>query len=261
MDMIDPYAVPKRGVRLEQCSFYHRLDIPGVKELDHFGMDLIGDEAAYLGNFDFSGKRVLEFGAASGGLTFWIEQQGADIVAMDLSPDVDKTSWDIFLPAGVDVDRTRKQMAAGIARLNNGFWYAHEYFGSRARLVHGSAYNVPRSIGKFDAVTLCAILLHLRDPIGALEHALEFTNDALIIADLVPFDLSAEERERALAVFFPRYRFTEHGGVTWWHMSPAVYRTYLETRGFEVSKPMSGFFRARWGRVECFQLVARRRPG
>ncbi|MGH8647596.1 MAG: class I SAM-dependent methyltransferase [Gammaproteobacteria bacterium] len=125
----NPYATPRRGVLLQECAFYHRLDIPGV---DTFQWDLVGDEAAYLGNFEFSGKRVLEFGAASGALTFWMEKQGAEVVGMDLSPDVDNTSWDVLRPTGEDVDLARQRMAAGNARLNNGFWYAHEFFGSRA---------------------------------------------------------------------------------------------------------------------------------
>ena len=48
-------------------------------------MDLRGREDSYLGRYDFNGKRVLEFGPANGGLTFWMEQQGAEVVALDLS--------------------------------------------------------------------------------------------------------------------------------------------------------------------------------
>jgi SAM-dependent methyltransferase len=254
----DPFAQPKRGLRPDQCSFYHRMEIPGL-ETTVFDWDLIGDEAAYLGNFDFRKRRVLEFGAASGGLTFWIERQGADVVAMDLSPDVTRTSWDMLLPPEADAELARREMAAGVARLNNGFWYAHEFYRSQARMVHGTAYCVPSSIGRFDVVTLCAILLHLRDPLGALEHALSFTDEAVIITDLVPFELSPEERDRHLAVFFPGRRFTPFGGGTWWHMSPQIYRTYLEMRGFEVAEPTFGFFRHQHGTYEMFHLVARRR--
>ncbi|MGH8647595.1 MAG: hypothetical protein ACREX4_25280 [Gammaproteobacteria bacterium] len=126
-------------------------------------------------------------------------------------------------------------------------------------MVHGTAYDVPRSVGKFDAVTLCAILLHLLDPIRALEHAVEFTENAIIISDLVPFHLTAEEQKRPLAVFLPANRFTPHGGVTWWHMSPVIYRNYLEVRGFDVSEPTFGTFRHQAGPRAMYQLIARRR--
>jgi SAM-dependent methyltransferase len=198
------YATPKRGVELSDCRFYHRLDIPGLKDTRGWQWDLIGDEGAYLGNFDFRQKRVLELGAANGALTFWMEKQGADVVALDLSPDTAAISWDVMLREGDDLEAMRGRMSDIMTRLNNGFWYAHEYFKSNAKLVHGTAYDVPRDAGTFDVATLCAILLHLRDPIRALEHSLEFTRDAVIISDLVPFHLNEEERKRPLASFIRR---------------------------------------------------------
>ena len=57
-------------------------------------------------------------------------------------------------------------------KLNNGFWYAHEKLGSKSKLVHATAASIPEEVGMFDVVTLGAVLLHLRDPIGALERAL-----------------------------------------------------------------------------------------
>jgi hypothetical protein len=255
-----PYAPPKRGLKASECSFYHRLDIPALKDRTGWMWDLVGDEAAYLGNFEFRGKRVLEFGPANGALTFWMEKQGAEVVAMDLSPKSTETSWDVLLREGDDLHTMRQRMSEGMTRLNNGFWYAHEYFHSKARLVHGTAYDVPREIGKFDAVTLCAILLHLRDPIRALEHALEFTRDAIIIADLVPFHLKEEEQERPLASFIPSpKRVTAHGGITWWHISPVVYKNYLDMRGFDVRSLTYGKFRTSTRPYDMFQLIAHRR--
>jgi hypothetical protein len=128
-----PYAPPKRGLKASECSFYHRLDIPALKDRTGWMWDLVGDEAAYLGNFEFRGKRVLEFGPANGALTFWMEKQGAEVVAMDLSPKSTETSWDVLLREGDDLHTMRQRMSEGMTRLNNGFWYAHEYFHSKAR--------------------------------------------------------------------------------------------------------------------------------
>jgi SAM-dependent methyltransferase len=245
-------------VQLSECIFHHRLDVPALKDQTGWQWDLIGDEGAYLGNFDFSGKRVLEFGPASGALTFWMEKQGADVVAMDVSPDSTATSWDVMLREGDDIAAMRQRMSQIMERLNNGFWYAHEHFRSRARLVHGTAYDVPRAIGKFDVVTMCAILLHLRDPIRALEHALEFTRDSIIIADLVPFHLNEQERERPLASFIPSpKRITPHGGITWWHVSPVVYKMYLDMRGLDTVSLTYSKFRHTTRPYDMFQLIAR----
>jgi 2-polyprenyl-3-methyl-5-hydroxy-6-metoxy-1,4-benzoquinol methylase len=54
--------------------------------------DLRGCEHQYLGDVAFAGKRVLEVGTASGHLCFWMERQGADVVAFDLDETKD---WDL----------------------------------------------------------------------------------------------------------------------------------------------------------------------
>jgi hypothetical protein len=127
-----PYVEPKRGIDPQEIAVYHRIDLPGLKD-EKWLWDLRGDENSYLGSYDFYGKRVLEFGAANGGLTFWMEQQGAEMVAVDLSPDIAKTSWDVLFGPGDDVAEVKRVMSRGIQRLTNGFWYAHEQLGSKAR--------------------------------------------------------------------------------------------------------------------------------
>lgn len=89
--MSDIYAKPRVVTTVAQCIFYHTMDIPGHGHVDGY-WDLRGTEKQYLGNVDFAGKRVLEVGTASGYLCFWMEQQGADVVAYDLSP---QENWDI----------------------------------------------------------------------------------------------------------------------------------------------------------------------
>jgi 2-polyprenyl-3-methyl-5-hydroxy-6-metoxy-1,4-benzoquinol methylase len=182
LGQIGPYVGPIRKSNSQHTDIYHRMDVPGLQERD-WVWDLRGQERSYLGNYDFKGKRVLEFGAANGGLTFWMEQQGADVVAVDLSPDVSRTSWDTLTGPEDNVLEMQRVMSWRISRLNNAFWYAHTQLRSTARFVHGTAYDVPDEIGKFDVVTLCAILLHLRDPLGALENALRFTNKSVIITE------------------------------------------------------------------------------
>lgn len=46
----------------------------------------------YLGNVAFAGKRVLEIGPASGYLTYFMETDGAEVVAIERHPD---TPWDV----------------------------------------------------------------------------------------------------------------------------------------------------------------------
>jgi hypothetical protein len=73
-----------------------------------------------------------------------------------------------------------------IERLKNGWWFAHDIFGSRARVVYGNIYDVPQEIGPVDIATFGAILLHLRDPFQALHSALRLTRETVIVTEPHP---------------------------------------------------------------------------
>ena len=75
----DLYQAPPRIDALADCNFYHTTDIPGVGTVEG-QWDLREGVDAYLGGYDFSGKRVLEIGPATGFLTFHMEKCGADFV-------------------------------------------------------------------------------------------------------------------------------------------------------------------------------------
>ena len=255
---IAPYVVPKRGIAPQDTATYHRIDLPGLED-KKWVWDLRGQEDSYFGNYGFNDKRVLEFGAANGGLTFWMEQQAAAVIAVDLSPDIARTSWDVLFGPEDNVAEIKRVMSRGIQRLNNGFWYAHEQLGSKTRLVHGTAYHVPNEIGRFDVVTLGSILLHLRDPLGALENAISFTGKSIIITDAVPWLINEELQCLPLAYFIPnKSRRTPHGGWTWWQMTAEVYLRFLALKGFRIISNTSAFYKHRAGPRKLYTLVAER---
>ena len=72
-----PYAEPRTVTSLDDCYFYHTVEIPGHSVVTG-EWDLRPGLDAYLGHFDFAGKRVLDVGAASGILSFHVERQGAE---------------------------------------------------------------------------------------------------------------------------------------------------------------------------------------
>ena len=252
------YAAPTLDVDPQSAATYHRIDVPGLED-KKWQWDLRGQERSYLGNYDFNGKRVLEFGAANGGLTFWMEQQGAKVIAVDLSPAVAETSWDILLGPEDNLRDIRHLMARGIRRLNNGFWYTHERLGSKARLVHGTAYNVHNKIGRFDVVTLCSILIHLRDPLRALENAISFAEGSVIITDVVPRIIAKHLQPLPLAYFMPdKSRRVPHGGWTWWHITAEVYVRYLTLKGFRIISNTTDSYKHKLGPRTLYTLVAER---
>src|SRR5258706_8611933 len=84
------FAAP-RTPRLDECYFYHRMDLPGVGTVGS-EWDLRGGIDAYLGQVEFAGRSAVDVGTASGQLCFEMERRGATVVGYDLSDEYD---WDI----------------------------------------------------------------------------------------------------------------------------------------------------------------------
>jgi hypothetical protein len=172
------FATPRKVTDPAECFFYHAMDVPGFGFMPA-DWDLRAGVDDYLGGVDFQGKRVLELGTASGFVCFTMERRGADVVAFDLAPD---GLWD-FVPMA-RLTTAAKYMEDGLAffkKLHNSFWLGHAAFGSRARVVYGSIYDLPAEIGLVDIATFGCILLHLRDPFLALANALRFTRETVVI--------------------------------------------------------------------------------
>ncbi len=232
----DPlYATPRSVAGVDDCDFYHTMDIPGHRRVEG-AFDLRAGIADYLGRVDFQGKRVLDVGAASGFLSFSMERLGAEVVSYDLSPE---HPWDIVPYAGVDYREYVAERRRHIRRLNNGYWLCHRALGSKCRLVHGTVYQVPAAVGPVDIAMVGSILLHLRDPFLALESILRLTRETVIVADMIP-------RRQALLwllgrFFRPKMTFEPHidrkdPKETWWSLSPEVIRRMLGVLGFEKTR-------------------------
>ena len=84
------YQPPQDIGSTDECNFYHTTDIPGAGIVEG-QWDLRNGLDEYLGNYDFSGKRVLEIGPATGFLTFEIEKTAREIVAVELP--MDRNFW------------------------------------------------------------------------------------------------------------------------------------------------------------------------
>ena len=170
------FAIPERVDSAQDCYFYHVMDIPGHGVVGG-EWDLRDGVKDYLGGVDLSGERVLEIGPASGFLTFQMESAGAEVVSVELAPD---TEWDFVPLAGVDFAPIRAQRVDHMRRLRRGYWYAHGRFASSARVHYGSVYSLPEGLGRFDTGLLGCVLLHLRDPLGALNACARRCNQIIV---------------------------------------------------------------------------------
>ena len=87
------------------CRFYHSVELADG-EVVAGPWDLRGREHEYLGNVELGGRRVLEFGPATGALTYYMERAGADVVSFDVGYDV---SIDLHpAPGNVDTRKLRR---------------------------------------------------------------------------------------------------------------------------------------------------------
>jgi hypothetical protein len=255
------YAPPRSVSSLDECYFYHSVELPdhGLVQGD---WDLRGGESEYLGGVHLRGKGVLEVGAASGYLSVFMERAGANVVSYDLSPE---HTIDVVPYARSDHEAFRSELKSHIAGLNNAYWLVHQAFGLRARLVHGTVYDIPAGIGTFDVSTLGSVLLHLRDPLLALENVLSHTEETVIVTDRtdsallrLPFGLS-DKLGRAL--FFRPVAAECAPEVTWWRLTPHVIQKMIAVYGFEESRVTYHRQVYRGERLPLFTVVGRRTHG
>jgi len=248
-----PYTQPRAVTSLEECYFYHTMDVPG-HGIVQGEWDLRGAIDSYLGNYNFAGKRVLDVGAASGILSFHMEHQGAQVVSYDLSEEYD---WDIVPFTVNDNDTARAQRRAHLRRINNGYWLCHQAFGSRAQMVNGVVYDMPAEIGPVDVAVFGSILLHLRDPFLALENGARLAKDTMIVADVSPYGRLAS-RFRKHPRFMPRADRPDWITDGWFRLPPLLIKEYLGILGFGNTTLSWGTYRYKDRVVPIYTMIGHR---
>lgn len=257
-----PFAAPRHVDDPTECDFYHTMELPELGLVEG-KWDLRGCVDRYLGGESVAGARVLEIGTASGFLCFEMERRGAEVVAFDLS---DAHPADIVPrpDLGLSPQRIHALSAPGIRRSNNAFWLAHRLLGSRARVVHGSVYAIPRGIGAIDTVTVGCVLEHLRDPFGALAQAAEIASSRLIVTCVISRRHLPMLLLGALGIagqgFLPRAAHRE-AYISWWSLTPRLVREALAVLGFGGGRVTYLRARHRGRSTWLFCVAARRTTG
>jgi hypothetical protein len=117
-----------------------------------------------------------------------------------------------------------------------GFELAHEVLGSAVRRLELSVYDLDSSaVGRFDFVYLGSLLLHLRDPVGALMKVHDVCSGELLVVDAVDLRLSMLLRRPAAGL-------DAVGRPWWWKPNPAGLARMAEAAGFEVVEGPRRFF-------------------
>ncbi len=219
------------SLRIEDVPlWYHTLELPGGMTTPGW-FDLRG-QALRLPWPDLRGKRCLDVGTYDGFYAFELERRGAaEVVATDI-PDHEDWDW----PASMRLVGGQA-LAALAGEKGRGFEVAHAALGSRVRKRTLNVYDLsPEAIGTFDVVVCGSMLLHLRDPVRALEAIRSVCSAWLLSIDAVSLKLSVLHPRRPTAELAIDDRRCQ-----WWTANAAGHRRMIEMAGFEVTTSLRPF--------------------
>jgi tRNA (mo5U34)-methyltransferase len=167
--------------QVQQFSWYHTIELPGgVVTPGQF------DHRELLARYGFpermDGLRALDVATFNGFWAFHMESLGADVTAIDLD---DPRQWDFPTQVRPLVEQQGEQPAIG-----RGFEIASRALGSKVRRVGRSVYDLDPDVdGTFDFVHAGDVLVHLREPLRALERIRAVTTGTLLLSDGIDLDL------------------------------------------------------------------------
>jgi tRNA (mo5U34)-methyltransferase len=161
------------------------------------------------------GLRVLDVGTWDGFWAFEMERRGAEVVAIDIDRDED-LDWPANRPRGEQEGRR-----------GQGFELAKETLGSAVVRHELSVYDAtPDRLGTFDLVFCGSVLIHLRDPVLAIERIAGVCRDRFISVEayhpwlgLLPFALA-------------HYRALRPASTVFWEPNVRGWKRMLQTGGF-----------------------------
>jgi tRNA (mo5U34)-methyltransferase len=225
-----------RQMVTEHPLWYHTMDVaPGVTTPGWFDLRPIVDRLPWP---DVRGRRCLDVGPYDGFLAFELERRGAsEVVATDIA---DHREWD--WPAHVRAEGPARLAAMAGPEKGLGFEIARRLLGSAVERVDVNVYELSRErIGEFDVVVCGSLLLHLRDPIGALEAIRGVCRERFVSAEAVDLRSSLEHPRRPIA------RLEGLGSrLQWWVPNARGHRRMLEAAGFQVERE-SGIYSIPFG--------------
>jgi SAM-dependent methyltransferase len=221
---------PRFVERLEDCFFYHVMDLPGFGTVPaHW--DLRGRFDEYVGGVDVAGKSVLDVGTATGFLSFEAERKGAQrVVSFDMRDPRQQT----FLPFkdklySREPARWAEQYGAEIEQWKNAYWLCHRLLKSQAQVYYGDIYKLPAELRQFDIAIVGSVLEHLSDQISALASIARLTKETIVVVSPL---LQTDER----IARFEALASNPDADFTWWTYSIGVYREVFGMLGFRITK-------------------------
>lgn len=209
----------QEALRAEVASrrWYHTLELPG-------GIVTPGqfDHRPVLSQYglpaDLSGRRVLDIASFDGYWAFEMERRGGDVTCIDI-PDVRDQDYP---------EPLRRQGVPETEQQRTNFDVAREAFGSKVHRHLVTVYDVDKAgLGQFDFVFVGSLLLHLRDPIGALMSIRRVCRGTLMLVEETDEKLDKKFKDEPVARLASMTPW-----MTWWIPNTAALKEYLNAAGF-----------------------------
>ena len=223
------------GARAAELSWYHTMELaPGVVTDAFF--DTRPTVAKVPLPADLTGRRCLDVGTWDGFWAFEMERRGAaSVTAIDIE---DPLRWD--WPPQARFGATNEARLAYLRTFKSGgaaFALAREALGSSVERIDCSVYELdPELHGTFDVIFLGSLLLHLRDPVGALDRVRGVCGGEAILAEAIEL-LPSLVRPRT-----PTARLDGLDQSWWWQPNAAGFRRMVASAGFQILEQTGIYF-------------------
>jgi tRNA (mo5U34)-methyltransferase len=223
------------AARASELSWYHTVELAsGVVTAGFF--DTRPTVAKVPLPADLTGKRCLDVGTWDGFWAFEMERRGAaSVTAIDIEDPL-RWDWPPQAAFGAANDarlgylRTFKSGAASFA-------LAKEALGSSVERIDCSVYELDPAVhGSFDFVFLGSLLLHLRDPVRALDRVRGVCGGEAVFAESIEL-LPSVTRPRT-----PTARLEGMDESWWWQPNAAGFRRMVTSAGFEILQKTPIYF-------------------
>ncbi len=205
--------------------WYHAISLQGI---DTPG---VYDMRPYVERYhmpDLEGLEVLDVGASNGYFSFLFESLGAKVTSVDLPsyPEHDYPKWVLER----ELSRRGKEELSLIDwdELHGGYLVAAHVLGSKNERVLTRIYDMPDVLEpKFDIAFCSNVLVHLRDPVGAMEaiRAVLKPGGRTVIATPVLREEYGEASAANLIGFVD--------GPAWWVPAISTFRRWHEVIGLK----------------------------
>ena len=209
----------------ENQVWYHTIEIaPGVVTPGKVDLRTIANRVL---PDDLSGKRVLDVGTFDGFWAFEMERRGAEVVAIDVDV-LESAEWPPLSRA--HLEREARDLDVELGR---GFRLAAAALDSSVERIICPVYELDqdRIGGQVDFAFSGAILLHLRDPVRALEriHGVLSREGELRCMEPISLRLLLRSPRRPAASFQ-----AASSDFNWWVPNTAALAAWMRAAGFRT---------------------------